>query len=276
MDNIVVVSVVRDERMYERLVRTSFANETKDFIAFDNNRENLTIPRRYNSFLESYDYSREAWFVFCHEDFELLEPLTPHLKQLSKDVIYGVCGQSLKNGNLGYQLNSNKDGSQLEFRGKPIKTIAKVDTLDCCFLMVHSSLVRKHGLRFDEELTWDLYVEDFCIAAHANYGVMTSVIPLRTYHHSYGNIQPRFLEQLAYLRTKYCNLRQIYATTTAYSIGGDPAKLVAVDARLRRQQHTWLRHIFYKKYTHTGKLIIKLFSIPIWRQQIFTIEGYMA
>ena len=44
-------------------------------MAIDNNEENLPISARYNAFLDGYDYSNPAWFVFAHEDFELEELL---------------------------------------------------------------------------------------------------------------------------------------------------------------------------------------------------------
>ena len=50
--------------------------------------------------------------------------------------------------------------------GRRVKTGIKVQTFDCQCLIIHSSLINRYKLRFDENLTFDLYVEDFC--ANAN------------------------------------------------------------------------------------------------------------
>ncbi len=84
----IVVSVVRDFELYERLVKNNSNYADAKFVSFDNSKENLTIPQRYNSFLNAYDYSKPDWFVFCHEDWKLCEQLTFP----SKDAIYGVIG----------------------------------------------------------------------------------------------------------------------------------------------------------------------------------------
>ena len=65
----VFVTVVRDKAMYDRLVKGNPNNAGAEFVAFDNLAENLPVTRRYNSFLEGWDYSRPAWFVFLHEDY---------------------------------------------------------------------------------------------------------------------------------------------------------------------------------------------------------------
>ena len=67
-DTCVFVTVVRDRAMYARLVRDNPNNAGGEFVAFDNIAENLSVTVRYNSFLGSWEYSREAWFVFVHED----------------------------------------------------------------------------------------------------------------------------------------------------------------------------------------------------------------
>lgn len=220
-----IITVSRDLDFYRKNVQNNTSLEGGEFCLYDNNVENLTMPVRYNHFLTSYNYADEDWLVFCHEDFEFLEPLEARLNSLSKEYLYGTIGQSLKRGTVGFILDSNKDGSQLEFRGKPVHKAEQVDTLDCCCLIVHSSLIRKHSLRFDEQLTWDLYIEDFCISAKERHGINTFVVPIRSYHHSYGSIQPRFFEQLAYLRSKYKQATHIYTTTTAFSLGGDLKQL---------------------------------------------------
>lgn len=259
----VYISVVRDFAMYNRLVRNNPSNAGAEFVAFDNNVENKTIPVRYNSFLNSYDYSKEAWFVFCHEDFQFLEPVAPKLESLDKGAIYGVFGAKLRVPGVGLQIDSNKDGSDMSFRGLPVSGPTTVDTIDCAGLIVHSSLVAKFGLRFDENLTYDLYTEDFGIAAKEEFGIDTKVLPIRTHHYSYGNVVQRFHDQLRYLNDKYADASQVYVTTTCYAIGRS-SELPAVTALITSKRRIPLKWLFYKKISHKGKLVIKVLGIPVW------------
>lgn len=73
MENIKVVSVVRNIELYEKLVKNNGYYKNADFVFFDNRSENISIAKRYNSFLqESKKIHTDSWFVFCHEDWELL------------------------------------------------------------------------------------------------------------------------------------------------------------------------------------------------------------
>ncbi|MBQ6327426.1 MAG: hypothetical protein IJI35_00290, partial [Kiritimatiellae bacterium] len=111
----VFVTVVRDKAMYDRLVKGNPNNAGAEFVAFDNLAENLPVTRRYNSFLEGWDYSRPAWFVFLHEDYEFLEPLGACLDRVDPRCIYGTVGaRSTRPGDDAlWALNSNRDGSDL-------------------------------------------------------------------------------------------------------------------------------------------------------------------
>ena len=258
---ITIISVVRDFEMYDRLVRNNPRNAGATFVCFDNNIENRTIPARYNSFLDTYDYAKESWFVFCHEDFQFLEPLAGKLDLMDKGKIYGPIGQSSALRMTGMQVNSNRDGSRKVFVGTPCRKPAKVHTLDCECLMVHSSLVARHCLRFDDNLTYDLYAEDFCANANANYGIEAMVLPIRTWHYSFGNVQPRFLTQLAYLNRKYAASPLSFATNAQYFIGGRSARLAARRQRIRKLR---LAKLFNRRYTSHGRCVIELFGLKIW------------
>ena len=87
MCRLVFVSVVRNPGLYARCVSSNVFNAGADFVCFDNTRDNVGVAGRYNSFLDSYDYSKPAWFVFCHEDWELLEDIRPKLAGLPEEVI---------------------------------------------------------------------------------------------------------------------------------------------------------------------------------------------
>jgi len=263
----VFVAVVRDHDMYARLVKDNPNNAGGEFVAFDNLAENLSVTARYNSFLDSWDYSREAWFVFVHEDYEFLEPVGPLLEKVSRRCIYGTCGaRSPRPGDdVVWALNSNRDGSDLGLYGRPFRGQPTVLTADCNCLMVHSSLVREFGLRFDEKLTFDLYAEDFEIAAFERFGIPTKILGVANHHYSFGNIAPRFFVQRRYLMDKYRDASRVYGTTTKQLIGPLPLVLAAKRANRRWSRLGWLRrfgHFFwYRKYSRDGLVRLRVFGL---------------
>ena len=87
-----------------------------------------------------------------------------------------------------------------------------MDTFDCQCLVVHSSLIRRYGLRFDERLSFDLYVEDFCVGAYERYGIESHILLMECHHFSQGSIGQRFYEALACLQEKYRSARKRYAS----------------------------------------------------------------
>ena len=247
-----IISVVRDFNMYNQLIKDNpFYPIDTNFICFNNNDENLTIPIRYNSFLESYDYSNEDWFIFCHEDWELKENLEKRLNKLDKNSLYGVIGTSLNwNGHSDYTYgeieNSNKDGSNLIKIGNYNNELVEVGTFDCQCLIMHSSVVEKYGLRFDKKLTWDLYVEDFCIFARENHNIPSKILQLKCQHYSFGKITERFYKQYTYLQKKYKNAKSVIFV-------GYKGINVAQDTKLRRDFRN--NNVEYKIYKN--RLIVK-------------------
>lgn len=194
MPNIIVISVFINSELYSACVTGNpllIENDNIDLIGIDNSIENLSISKRYNEFLESYDYSKQAWFVFCHSDWEVKEDIEKLLDQLDKTCIYGPIGAILhknEDGTLtreyrGQCFERMRDGSNLrQQRCKIIESGALVDTLDCQCLIVHSTLVNKNTLRFDEELGFNLYVEDFCIKAKEVFSIESRIINLNCCH----------------------------------------------------------------------------------------------
>ena len=267
------VSTVRDFAMYDKLVRNNPHNAGARFVAFDNAVENKTIPERYNAFLDSFDYSSPDWLVFCHEDFQFLEPLVSKLQLMREDMAYGVFGAKLRVPGVGLQIDSNRDGSDMSFRGAPVLAPTAVDTVDCACMMVHSSLVAKHRLRFDEKLSYDLYTEDFGICARERFGIETMVLPIRSHHYSYGNVLPRFHEQLAYLNEKYRDASRVYVTTTSFAIGRADA-LAKANSVLRSKRRIPLKWLFYKKISHKGRLTVKMLGVPVWSQKKYDFKEW--
>lgn len=121
---------------------------------------------------------------------------------------------------VGSMEECKKDGSNPHTVGNPVPCGTLVETFDCQCLIVHSALVQKHHLRFDENLTFDLYAEDFCIAAHEKADIPSRILPLVARHWSGGSVQPRYYTQEAYLNQKYPNA--CYTGTSSWIIGGNP------------------------------------------------------
>lgn len=263
-----VISVVCNFNMYNRLVKQNpcFGKNVK-FIVWDNNKENKPISIRYNEFLNDYDYSNEDWFVFCHEDWELKEKIDSKIESLDKSNIYGPIGMEIGKWwkapvCRGRILQSNKDGSNVVQIGEKSNEITEVGTFDCQCIIVHSSLIKKYDLRFDETLSFDLYVEDFCIQAREKYGIVSKILPLKCQHYSYGNVSKRFYELLKYMRKKYKKSNRIYYSTVEGELISCPFPRLACYflPRLRN-----VLHFFYQsKFTKQNKRLIKICKIPVY------------
>ena len=260
IDKVVIISVVRDFEMYAKCVSGNSHNANAVLQSYDNKDMRESVPVVYNRFLESYDYSYPAWFVFCHEDFEFLESVAEKLNSVDRQSIYGPIGGrlcpkwqwllgGLWPGELkGAIIESAKDGSGLKFVGDGSPTGTIIDTVDCQCVIVHSDLVRDGRLRFDEALSFDLYAEDFCLNAAVRMNVVTRVLNLKCHHHSQGTLLPRFFDQKEHLDAKYPNSEAMGAVGYTIGCGRTPFR------RLQKK----LRKIMDKRCPCLVKLIFKL------------------
>lgn len=243
MDSVLVVSVVRDMSMYERCLKDNAFLAGTELCPVDNRERNESISVCYNRFLRSRQPGEQAWYVLCHEDFEPKEHLAPLVERLDKGSLWGPIGAVTRVRwgfyhqwlLLGQVEESKKDGSCVRHIGKPVACGTPVETFDCQCLVVHSSLVQSHGLAFDENLTFDLYVEEFCMAA-AKKGVSSRVFPMAARHWSGGSVAPRYTTQEAYVNAKYP--LDCFTGTSSWVLGGTPPFFrrltVAVKRTLRR------------------------------------------
>lgn len=225
---VAIVSVVRDFAMYERCIRGNPHCRGCELVSIDNREQNDGIGVCYNRFIESRPADEEMWYVFCHEDFELKESFVPKLEFIDRDCLWGPIGAATE-VKLGlyhrWMLRGSieeckKDGSLLRQIGTSVSEGTPVETFDCQCVIVHSSLVRRHHLRFDKNLTFDLYAEDFCIAAKERAGIISRILPLKVCHWSGGSVQPRYYKQESYLNGKWRNC--CYTGTSSWIIGGKP------------------------------------------------------
>lgn len=213
-ENVILISVVNNYEKYKKCISDNpFVEYPSNIrlVDFDNTKDNVYISKRYNSFLNSYDLDNEAWFVFCHCDWELQEDINPILKSLDKTGFYGPVGSKLHfikdkiyRELTGGCYERRRDGSGLHFIGKRLINSEYTDTFDCQAFIVHSSLIKKYRLRFDENLQWDLYIEDMCIGAKQKYGINSYAIKLDCCHWSGYHVTPKsYYDSLKYINHKY-------------------------------------------------------------------------
>ncbi|MBR1574676.1 MAG: hypothetical protein IJ652_07510 [Bacteroidales bacterium] len=232
-----IVSVVRDFSMYGKCVADN--PWCRDFhrVYYDNREENLPIPARYNHFIDSHP--EEGWIIFCHEDWQLLCDIRPILETCDPGCLYGPVGQYVEmcehadfESISGYVIQSRKDGSHAkEIIGMIDAGI--VDTFDCQCIIVHTSLLRKYGLRFDPHFAFDLYTEDFCAMAHSRYGIASRTLEFPCQHYSEGVAGERFHARLDDIKAKYKDAPKRYGLTVGRlnTFGGDPTKPIYMKRR---------------------------------------------
>lgn len=199
------MTVFINPEMYHRFFTSNSNVNCYELIAIDNRRHNRGLPTIYNEVIEKY-LNEDCWLFFVHEDFEIKSDMDV-IEDLDRGYVYGTFGINLEhNVPVGYgkHVCSKKDGSGPLDVGNEVFDAVKVQTLDCQSILVHTSLLTKYPLlRFDENLTFDLYAEDFCINAQERYGIDVKVFPLRFQHYSYGKITERYHAGLRYLAEKY-------------------------------------------------------------------------
>ena len=227
-----VVSIVRDRGMYDRCVSSNPAFRGCELCPIDNTVENRPITLLYNRFLD--DLAGDCWICFCHEDWMPHTDIASLVETFDKSCLYGPVGVFVEERKRvdvivprGSVSQTRKDGSrQITITGKDVE--GRVDTFDCQCFFVHSSVVSKFGLRFDEALTFDMYVEDFCVSAYERYGIESRTVRIDCTHFSAGKLSERFYDSLAYVRGKYAVSKKRYATIVGHlnTFGGDSAKTV--------------------------------------------------
>mgnify|MGYP002521133433 CR=1 FL=1 len=223
-ERVLIISVVNDYELYKHCIAENpyiTYPQNIEHINFDNTKDNIFIAKRYNTFLNNYNYEKDAWFVFCHCDWELQEDINPILEKLDKNCFYGPVGAICRflNGKVFREITGScyerrRDGSGYRYIGTD-KNKEISDTFDCQAFIVHSSLVKKYNLRFDEKLQWDLYVEDICINSKQKYDINSYTIKLDCCHWSGYHITPTsYYESLNYINNKYPN--NLYAGTVSF------------------------------------------------------------
>jgi hypothetical protein len=86
--------------------------------------------------------------------------------------------------------------------GKYTQQPQAVDTLDCCCVIVHTSLLKKQALRFDEQFDFHLYAEDFCLQATKKQ-IKIQAIQTKCIHYSNGTLSKAFFATYQRLLEKF-------------------------------------------------------------------------
>lgn len=176
-----------------------------ELIGIDNRQLNRGLPVIYNEVINKY-INKDCWLFFVHEDFEIKSGLEA-IDKLDKNFVYGTFGINFESNvpvAYGKHICSNKDGTRAVEVGNEIQDTVRVQTIDCQSILVHTMLLAKHPrLRFDENLTFDLYAEDFSINAREWHEIDIKVFPLEFHHYSHGKLTERYYAGLRYLASKY-------------------------------------------------------------------------
>lgn len=222
-ERVILISACNNPAIYQRYAATSMGVEPQDFRRYDNTVENLPVPARYNQFISGLTEADEAWLAFVHNDFVFHEDPRPWLADVSRDNLYGVVGADLSSRADGRGGAAAVDGpgeNRLECKvrgqvlcspqliasgicGTPVDGMVPVKTVDCCCVIVHSSLVRRLGLRFDESFEWHFYSEELSLRAFRQWGVKTFVLPIRSGHYGLGAMNEAFYDASRRLFSDY-------------------------------------------------------------------------
>ena len=101
------------------------------------------------------NFPDDKWIVFCDEWVRLLNDIRPSLEGRNRNVLYGITGARYDKKNVLLQKFDGRTGDP-QFDNK------EVDSLGQGFLIVHSSILKKSGLKFDKNFV-DKYMVDFSL-----------------------------------------------------------------------------------------------------------------
>ena len=223
MDKIHIISVVNNFEVYNKFIKNNPAMNCRKLTAYDNSSENIGVSSRYNDFIKKNLSGKNEWYIFCHQDFCFFDDPEKTLENLSQDFIYGVIGAAPKK-KFSWRYLRHYRHNELTGRvfiglsrksrekGKRVCKNAKVETLDCCCIIINSKLIREHNLIFDNNLPFHLYSEDFSLTAKSK-GIDTYVIPVDCCHTGRGTFNQAFFENLIYLKQKH-NINRLVGTSS--------------------------------------------------------------
>lgn len=220
-----VVCVVNNFEIFDKVVKNNENLKDCELFCYDNTNENITITKRYNKFIEETigtAAEEEFWCVFIHQDFGIQENINSVLENLDKNCIWGAIGVKIlkglffgKNGfdrHLGFKtrlkltfgriLQGNNDFN-FKKHGRTAILKPTVDVIDCCCIIMHSSLIKKYNLKFDENLSFHMYAEELCYSARKEHKIKTKVVQMKCFHLNTGCLNEDFKKAAQYLKDKF-------------------------------------------------------------------------
>jgi len=204
-----VCCVVNNFLIYDTTVLSNSNMSQYEIHMFDNTKENIGISERYNQFIER-KMSDDKWIIFSHQDFAFLEEISIKLNGLDRSCIYGPIGAVTENEKriIYGEINQGHNGL-ITKHGKKISTPHLVETVDCACIIIHSSLIKKYSLRFDEKLDFHHYAEEFCLNAKYSHDIKTKVLQVECVHASYGSLSDNFFKAVKYVQNKYNDFKYV-------------------------------------------------------------------
>lgn len=234
-----IICTYNNKEIFDFALNNNQSLNECDILSFDNTTENISITKRYNTFIKenilnnTSDKEKEEegfWCIFIHQDFGFLDSPDLLLKNADKNNIYGAVGVKILKGIFfGKKPVENKLGFKTELKltfgrilqGNNDKNFKKhgrsaifkptVETTDCCCVIMHSSLIKKYGILFDENLEFHMYAEELCYRAKKDYNIKTKILPFKCFHMGKGLLNEAFYESAEYLKKKF-NIKRVPST----------------------------------------------------------------
>lgn len=211
-----VVCVVNNYDTFDKVVKSNEHLKDCEIHYYDNSIENISVTERYNDFIDELPEDEDFWVMFIHQDFGFLENPIETLRTLNPKYIYGTIGvkfykflyfnrHGFKRHHVavcGKILQGNNDFNFREY-GVELKRPKTATSVDCCCIMIHSSLIKKHSLRFDENLKFHMYAEDLCYRARKKYKIKVKVVQMKCFHMGIGSLDEEFKASADYLKQKF-------------------------------------------------------------------------
>lgn len=229
-----VICVYNKPEIFEKVIKTNENLQDFEIISFDNTQINTPITKHYNNFikeqiLDSPD-NNDFWCLFIHQDFGLIENITPKLEEFKPEAIYGAVGVKLfrgvffgkksQNSHLGFKkylaveygrILQGNDDFNFTYYGREVNAPVKVDAVDCCCIILHSSLIKKYNLQFDENLSFHMYAEELCYRAQKEFDIPIVVAQLNCFHMGKGSYNEEFQKSTQYVKNKF-NIERVPST----------------------------------------------------------------
>lgn len=226
-----LVCVYNNKETYEKIVESNDYIKNCELFGYDNTAKNTPITKLYNEFINE-NIKSNSWLVFIHQDFGIMEDLETLIKKLDKKHIYGTVGVKIFKGlfwGKKYNIDEIKRGFKTELKltigrilqgdnklglkrhGRPALFQPTVDAIDCCCIIIHSSLFKKYNLRFDEHLSFHMYAEELCYRTKKDYKIKTKVIQTKCFHLGKGCLNEEYQKSVQYIKEKF-NIKRIPST----------------------------------------------------------------